>query len=468
MATQTWEIDVGDVPHREIVKNSDGGSFSITCQNTPSQGNYRGGDAKQHPAKPGNNEKKKKSKSGPGADKVKLCDFWKRNGECKFQDKCFFSHDADSRGVPKDDKSDKSWEDNSRTPEKISVEKLNLTDDEYLNITSSNTKTCQFFSTQNGCKFGDNCSFTHYRSVGDAAKEEELEMTADDQPPPPQAANPRVCVFFKKARGCAKGDQCDFSHVLKEDVKKKPAHAPTRTVVATAPAEMDTNSEYAKETLDHPFMEHNSNSTNQKTPKACRFFAMSRGCRMKDKCPFLHDATKLSNMDKNWRKNSAEPPPPHVVESNSENDNNWRASEPIADELPNNDNEKLYPDGGGEVDQNVCRFYLTPKGCFRGEKCTFQHPEANVVEGQSDAGGYLDLQQREFKQLEKRFSADKCTLIQSEGSRIYSIVFEPSDPDWGIVVKEFELVVEFPPTYPEQMFNITLKDKEIYPERFTK
>jgi len=448
METQTWEIDVGTSSHREIVEHSDGAgvNISVTCQNRSHILQDKTGRANLHLNQKGEgcSDRKKKNRS-LAPEKIKICDFYKKSGDCKFQEKCFFSHDLNTNATGEVKQKSEEIKNNGfqpkpkTPPENGCAEKL-IQNDSYLNINSSCEKLCQFFSTQNGCKFGDRCTFTHYRSVSDAAKED-----VDTNNAPVIESNAKKCIFFQKSRGCVKGDQCDFSHLIKEDTKKEQLPF----------AEEHDEKEQDNVTSD---LAGNSNAEDLKIRKPCRFFALSRGCRLKEKCPFLHTNTiSNSSQDANWRKISSEG---HIDEKGETAAEVLATNETISS---SNDADEV---SGPDNHLTTCRFFLSPKGCFRGAKCTFLHPGKGCSMEHTD--GSMTLQEREFKQLEKRFSAEgKCTLIQSEGSRIYSVLFEPSDPDWGIVVKEFELTVEFPEDYPKQMFNITLKDKEIYPERFT-
>merc|ERR1712179_775527 len=119
MESETWEIDVNKNPHREITQHdAEGGtvSISVTCQNLPithdnNNKNRGSGSSNQQlnrsksprdgeVREEGTKETFKKPKSptnpAPVSEKKKICDFYRRSGECKFREKCNFSHDVNN------------------------------------------------------------------------------------------------------------------------------------------------------------------------------------------------------------------------------------------------------------------------------------------------------------------------------------------------------------------------------------
>lgn len=106
-------------------------------------------------------------------------------------------------------------------------------------------KTCRFFQTKKGCKFGDDCRFLHLKKLSsesgnvlhDADKgqkqckvinrENPCSEDIDHDPLGAHAGKEMeeqkdsssdrqeiVCKFFQRKRGCLRGDKCPFKHVI--------------------------------------------------------------------------------------------------------------------------------------------------------------------------------------------------------------------------------------------------------------
>jgi len=112
----------------------------------------------------------------------------------------------------------------------------------------------------------------------------------------------KVCDFYLTPRGCIKGDKCDFQHPL--------------TPVGVA------------------------------NNKVCDFYLTARGCRKGEQCDFLHP----------------------------------QSNQPVKDK--------------------VCTYYMTPQGCIKGLNCDFLHPRPGVYGdvglggggGQGAQGGVAGMQ----------------------------------------------------------------------------
>jgi len=116
--------------------------------------------------------------------------------------------------------------------------------------------------------------------------------------------NEKICEFYLQPRGCIKGDKCDFKHPL-------------------APGGGVTN-------------------------KVCEYYLKPRGCIKGDACDFLHP--------------------------------NVQANTRLAQQLQS------------QVKQSPCTFFNSPRGCVKGDKCDFLHPSAmNMMGmmGQMGMGGMM-------------------------------------------------------------------------------
>jgi len=427
----------------------------------------------------------------PDSKEGKVCSFYKKFGKCKFENECHFLHEnpieknvkggiknsPDKMNGSKSNEKDIANHATSPTSEKHMYTKEVNGDSSYLNINSTNTKTCKFFIQKKGCRYGDSCPFMHYRSVGDAGAEEAQDLPrklrnmsigetqagtkqqqsiySEETKTKSKKKSSRKCMFLMKDGFCKKGDQCGFNHVLKGEEKQIDEAPPTYTEIKDA-----------NDVLTH--LKDNESINNPKIQKKCIYFKRS-GCWLKDTCPFIHDSSEVSRANQgniNTKKENT------FIEKRSNEEADEKKGSQMRTEYNKereNSVHKRFDDSLNEPlkkSNQYCSFFLTPKGCFRGENCVYLHPLGDNEVNSSE--NYLSLQATEYKQLEKRFAVDdKFRLVQSQPSTIYSVIFEPSDPDWGIVVKEFVLRVEFPAEYPRKLFNITLEDNEIYPEGFT-
>ena len=101
-------------------------------------------------------------------------------------------------------------------------------------------KNCRFFQTKKGCHFGDDCRFVHIRKLSNDEANELRSGNEDGKQYEPKNLKPQnedhepmikekkpgeqkdssldrqgiVCKFFRRKRGCLRGDKCPFVHVI--------------------------------------------------------------------------------------------------------------------------------------------------------------------------------------------------------------------------------------------------------------
>jgi hypothetical protein len=132
----------------------------------------------------------------------------------------------------------------------------------------------------------------------------------------------RLCEYYVTPRGCIKGDTCDFLH----------PKSPNGSV----------------------------------TSRVCDFFNQPRGCIKGDTCDYLHVRPRL---------------PPNAVGIG-------RGARPASIFAPPMMRGGFAPvgRGGGGFDDKTCKYFFTPKGCIKGDKCDFQHtPPSAIDTHRSDA-----------------------------------------------------------------------------------
>ena len=165
------------------------------------------------------------------------------------------------------------------------------------------TKTCRFFQSKKGCKFGDECRFLHLEKISNGSESvlHEAELLARNQHgnegqkqnidnlQPHNDKNARneplgegkeieeregsnsdrqgiVCKFFQGKRGCLKGDKCPFVHLIVagESALKKSASDKSHGNTSVTPRKKST-----RQRKEIPRPESNKkHSSNQLTESA--------------------------------------------------------------------------------------------------------------------------------------------------------------------------------------------------------
>lgn len=212
--------------------------------------------------------------------------------------------------------------------------------------------------------------------------------------------------------------------------------------------------------------------------KVCYSFAKSGKCRFEGNCRFSHKVAEKSDLEEPQEQ------PPVSEESNEPEDLN---------------KESHQQDKGSRKEtkrqQKVCKFFQQGS-CRKGKSCRFLHrkdEQGELAEGEphpqedEEAGArkpvqrsviqiqtYLrlseltddDLQKlrnQEVQQLKKRFP--DLLEMENEGQpSIYRILVHPTDPDWPYDVRDFQLNVSFPKSYPAEPLEISLPEDQEIPD----
>jgi hypothetical protein len=136
---------------------------------------------------------------------------------------------------------------------------------------------CKFFQMAQGCKKGAGCEFLH-----PAQPMMGMGMGGMGYGAPPMMGAPggpgggkKQCTFFFTARGCVKGESCDFSHTAEQPQQMFGAPAPQM---------------YGGMGMGMP---HQMPGQPVKKPQKCDFFGTERGCIKGEMCDFIHTKEKV-------------------------------------------------------------------------------------------------------------------------------------------------------------------------------
>ncbi|KAL6601863.1 hypothetical protein U3516DRAFT_602534 [Neocallimastix sp. 'constans'] len=119
--------------------------------------------------------------------------------------------------------------------------------------------------------------------------------------------------------------------------------------------------------------QENVSTATEEKEKICKFFNSKRGCVKGENCDFLHikidkkDSKKVSEK-KNDKKSE-----------NNDNENNGESKKSKRNDKKGK-KDKTNESSGENGNKKICKFFNTPEGCRKGDKCQFLHikTEGNV------------------------------------------------------------------------------------------
>ncbi|XP_037306762.2 uncharacterized protein si:dkey-24l11.2 [Pungitius pungitius] len=214
----------------------------------------------------------------------------------------------------------------------------------------------------------------------------------------------------------------------------------------------------------------------------CRFFSQGRHCNFGKKCRFLHMREDTKEQEKKTVTHSQ----PHVPTSTSD-----IPGEDVG-HRPSPRTSRVAPAAGR---RRPCRYFISGD-CTMEDRCRFWHPlefppvdqqpvpvnhpkpaqrmppvsrpgtlqEVKLCDLTEDVA--KQLRDTEIKQMKKRFPKDQLIIQErSDGMVIYyRATVEASDPDWPFDLKEVDIMVSFPDTYPQEIFTLDIPlDQELPP-----
>jgi len=241
-------------------------------------------------------------------------------------------------------------------------------------------KLCSFYLTDRGCLKGDRCDFLH--------------PTA-----PNGSVTKRICDFFNTTRGCSKTEHCDFLHIPKP--KPDPGLAQLAAMYGlpqqrfpmtpmsmfnASPMQMFNATPLSMFNMaQNQQLQQVANKSilpSKDGTRLCAFYPTARGCIKGERCEFGHagvNASKLSTPDSYYGANSsARLQSLSAFGAGGINPGLNPGLNPEAYMMGQN----VYPGGNlyttspkppGMSGGKICSFFLTARGCRKGDRCDFVH-----------------------------------------------------------------------------------------------
>jgi len=204
-------------------------------------------------------------------------------------------------------------------------------------------KPCSFYLTARGCIKGDSCDFQHIAAGGSDTK---------------KPVKNRICDFYMTPQGCVKGIHCDFLH----------PH-PGAALFGADPTAFS-------QLTGFPSVSTGTNTT--KNEKLCSFFMTPRGCVKGDECDFSHARPGASPSFPN----------PYLPSNSNPYAALGYGFDPTMLGLMNPALASLV---GGKLKkptkQKICDFHKTERGCVKGDSCDFIHTKDRVCDFFNTARG---------------------------------------------------------------------------------
>lgn len=219
------------------------------------------------------------------------------------------------------------------------------------------------------------------------------------------------------------------------------------------------------------------------TQQLCRFFSQGRHCNFGKKCRFLHVREDVRAHERKTTPRTLSQP--DVTSSNSD------ASRGNAHGPPPTGNVTAAPAAG----RRPCRYFISGH-CTMEDRCRFWHPpQLPPLNDHPAPGNYTRPAQRmppatrpgilqevklrdltedmskqlrdtEIQQLKKRFPKDQLIVQERSDGKItyYRATVAATDPDWPFDLKEIDIMVSFPDTYPKEIFTLDVPlDQDLPP-----
>lgn len=185
------------------------------------------------------------------------------------------------------------------------------------------------------------------------------------------------------------------------------------------------------------------------TPPLCRFHSQGRHCYYGKKCKFLHVRNQASGP-----RLQADPSQPEDHQPDTIRTPRIRTA-PVP---------------------RPCRYFLAGF-CSMEERCRFLHParmppvEDPPAQGPQPRGPgptrdlkwseltdemVQKLRLTEIQQLKKRFPKDVLIVQEQQDVTYYRATVEATDPDWPFDLKEIDIMVNFPDSYPKEIFTLEI------------
>ncbi|XP_028288017.1 uncharacterized protein LOC114452711 [Parambassis ranga] len=210
-------------------------------------------------------------------------------------------------------------------------------------------------------------------------------------------------------------------------------------------------------------------------PQPCRFFSQGRHCNFGKKCKFLHVRDETKAHDKK------------TIRELSLSDGTLPISQGSGRDVGHNPPPTKYSKAVPAGARRPCRYFISGH-CSMEDRCRFWHPpQLPLLDEKPDSGNHTaprriqpvsrpsvllqevklcdltedvikQLRETEIKQLQKRFPKDQLIIQERSDGKVtyYRMTVEATDPDWPFDLKEVDIMVSFPDTYPEEIFTLDI------------
>ena len=310
------------------------------------------------------------------------------------------------------------------------------------------TKNCRFFKSKNDCKFGNECRFLHPEKESNDSEnipQQVGKMTGDKQKRDTMikmSPTAKTCRFFQSKRGCKFGNECQFLHTgkppdklenISEEVGKPDGNhkqADELKVSLKLSATPWPNNDDHRETLgEEKSMEAGKDSSDGQGV-VCKFFKKKRGCLRGSRCPFAHvvsgDGATLKPLAKEVLKKASDSTSrKQIPRQSKENTKPVTDTEQVTRQMESVNLQVENPS--------------KEHGNEHGRQASVQGMQLlpNTDESANGTGiGFMDcnleckkLRSIEIQQLKRRFGGqgDYCEIQENTS---YKVKFKPTDPDW--------------------------------------
>nr|XP_015199237.1 PREDICTED: uncharacterized protein LOC102698197 [Lepisosteus oculatus]XP_015199238.1 PREDICTED: uncharacterized protein LOC102698197 [Lepisosteus oculatus] len=258
---------------------------------------------------------------------------------------------------------------------------------------------------------------------------------------------------------------------------------------------MDSTEEPLQQTQTEK--ENQRQASSSHTQQVCRFFSQGRFCQFGKRCRFLHQrgVESRSHLAANSDVSKCEKQEEDIKSDAQDSKQDHGASEGL----------KL--GGVGQQTSQIrraapsmrkkdrarvpCRYFLSGH-CVMEDRCRFWHPEQVPPLGDDVPPGPgprprpasrpaaakeevrlnemtpeigRQLRETEISQLAKRFPKDQLIIQEREDGQLtyYRVTVQPTDPDWPFDLKDIDLMVNFPPSYPKEVFTLEVPEDQDLP-----
>ncbi|KAM9854872.1 uncharacterized protein ACBR49_003415 [Aulostomus maculatus] len=219
------------------------------------------------------------------------------------------------------------------------------------------------------------------------------------------------------------------------------------------------------------------------TQQMCRFFSQGKHCNFGKKCRFLH----VRNDARSHEKKTVRMPcnSEAIVSPSVGSVGDMENRPPLSNNLK----------AAAEPHRRPCRYFISGH-CTMEERCRYWHPpqlpsmddhitlqnatrstermppvprphilqEVKLRDLTEDA--VKQLRDTEIMQLKKRFPKDQLIIQERSDGKLtyYRATVEATDPDWPFDLKQIDIMVSFPDSYPQEIFTLDIPlDQDLPP-----